>query len=92
MMDAEMQYLRGDLLSFRLFDFLDEELPDDERELRSVFEVEFFCDKDFDFELLLLLLPDFGAGFDADLMGEREFLCLSLLFSRSIELLLLLLT
>lgn len=67
--------------SFRLLDFLDIELVDEDRELRSLFELELFNevdeDDDFDFELLLLLLPDLLDDFeDDDLFGDREFLCL----------------
>lgn len=72
-------YLRGDFPSFLLFDFLDVELLED-RELRSLFELELFDnddddnEDDFDFELPLLPL-DLPRGFD-DLFGNREFLCL----------------
>lgn len=72
-------YLRGDFPSFLLFDFLDVELLED-RELRSLFELELFDndedddEDDFNFELPLLPL-DLPRGFD-DLFGNREFLCL----------------
>lgn len=87
-------YLRGDLSSFRLLDFLDEELLDDDRELRSLFELEpepfdaDDADDDLDFKLPLLL-SDLLSDFEVDLFGERAFLCLCEA-SLPIELLLLL--
>lgn len=86
-------YLRGDLSSFLLLDFLDDTLLDDDREPRSLFELELFDkdDDDFDFELPLLPIPDLLDAFDDNLFGNREFLCLrASLFWWSIILLLLL--
>lgn len=77
------KYLRGDLSSFLLFDFFDDELLDVDRELRSFFELDALFeddDDDLDFELelllLLLLFPNLPDVFDSDLVGERIFLCL----------------
>lgn len=73
-------YSRGELSSFRVLAFLDVELLDEDRELRSLLELELFeddvvIDDDFDFELLLLLPPDLIFDFGNNLFGDREFLC-----------------
>lgn len=86
-------HLRGDLSSFRFFDFLDDELLDVDRdELRSFFEFEPFDRDGLDFELALLPIPNLLDNFDNDLLGDRKFLCLWTSLSWWSPILLLLLT